>query len=272
MAQRNSFALKLRYCGETVNEKGLDLYDGATSFQGFSQALQIVVHAYLRNEVVSRATALKGAEIFFSSPRNGSVLFDIIAIIEAYPATVAVGAAPFYDFIKLSFSKAIGLVNVAPETSYVSKLNTKDEPFFDAIAEQIEGPLQRGHRCLDSGVTSITLERPRSPLVTFNSASRDWVNTRDENPDAIPFTGNMTRYNSITGNGRAYIQQLKRIVPIRPAQEFPFNKKGYLTWSLHGSNVDTSKELVFRARRIESARGEVKRLVLLDCDPAAAAP
>lgn len=53
-------ALKLRFSGPTVESNGLDLYDGANSFYGFAQAIQIVTHAYMTKEVVSRATALKG--------------------------------------------------------------------------------------------------------------------------------------------------------------------------------------------------------------------
>jgi hypothetical protein len=214
------YALRLRFSGQTVEKNGLDLYDGSQSFQGFAQALQIVVHAYLNNEVVSRAPALKGAELYFGSPRRGSVLFDIIALIEQYPATAALTGAAFYDFVKYSLAKAAGYLKVKPETPSVQKLAVNEE-FFDQLAETLEGSLQRAHRAIDRGVTQVTIERPRSELVVFNSKTSSWVHTRDENPAVQEFTGNITRYNSISGNGRAYIKELKRIIPVRPSPSFP---------------------------------------------------
>ena len=264
MAELKSFSLRLRFSGKTVDARGLDLYDGSTSFYGFSQALQIAVHAYMTGEIVSRSTALRGAEMYFGSPRRGSVVFDIITVIEQYPVVSGFGAAAFYDFIKFTFSKAAGYLDTTPETVPVQKL-TADETFFDQLAETLEGSLQRAHRAIDHGVQQVTLERPRSELVVFDRETSQWVNTRDENPNVEEFTGSITRYNSITGNGRAYLRELGKIIPFRPSDSFPDNKRGILTWSLHGNTVQGEKELRFWASKIESAKGDPKRLVLADC-------
>jgi hypothetical protein len=264
MSDSKSFALKLRFSGQSVEKRGLDLYDGSTSFYGFSQALQIAVHAFLTREIVSRATALRGAEMYFGGPRRGSVLFDIITVVEKYPVSSAFSAAVFYDFLKYSLSKAAGYLNSAPETPTVQKL-IADETFFDQLAETLEGSLRRAHRAIDRGVEQVTLERPRAELVVFNWETSQWVNTRDENPNVEEFTGNITRYNSITGNGRAYVRELGRIIPFRPGENFPASKRGILTWSLHGNTVQGEKELRFWASKIESAKGDAKRLILADC-------
>lgn len=260
-----SFKLKLRFSGRDVSKHGLDLYDGSSSFSGFAQALQIITHAYMTKEVVSRATALKGAKMYFGSPRQGSVLFDIVTVVEKYPVVGAFSAVVFYDFIKFTMSKAVGLVKVKPETVSVQKLMV-DETFFDQLAETIEGSLQRAHRAIDSnGARQVTLERPRGELVTFNHSTSNWVNTRNENPEVEVLTGNITRYNSITGNGRAYVHELKKVIPFRLGDRFIDNKRGLLTWSLHGNTIATRNELKFWASKIEAANGEAKRLILADC-------
>lgn len=264
MTDLKKFGLKLRFDGETVEEKGLDLYDGAASFYGFAQALQIAVHAYMTGEVVSRATAMKGADMYFGAPRRGSVLFDIITVIEQYPATAGIAGAAFYDFMKTALSKAAGYLDTKPETPSVQKLAI-DETFFDQLAETLEGSLQRAHRAIDHGVERVTLERPRSELVVFDRSTSLWVNTRDENPKVEEFTGNITRYNSISGNGRAYVRELQKVLPFRPGPVFPDNKRGLLTWSLHGNTVRGEKELRFWASKIESAKGDPKRLIFADC-------
>tara|TARA_R110001606_G_scaffold12369_1_gene53996 strand:+ start:37960 stop:38778 length:819 start_codon:yes stop_codon:yes gene_type:complete len=262
-----SYGLKLRFSGKTVDEKGLDLYDGARSFEGFAQALQIVVHAYLSNEVVSRSTALRGAKLYFGSPKRGSVLFDIVALIEQYPATAGISAVVFYDFVKYSFARATGLFEKKPETKAVQKLAV-DEEFFDRLSFVLEGSLQRGHRAIDNGVKKITLERPRSTLLTFDLETSRWVHTREEDPDIVEFHGHVTRYNSITGNGRAYIRELDKVVPFRPSEHFSQAKCSHLSWSLHGSTTYTKKELIFKASTIISAGDAIKRLILEDCSMA----
>lgn len=259
-------ALKLRFSGPTVEKNGLDLYDGSNSFYGFAQALQIATHAFMTREIVTRATALKGAQMFFEAPRRGSVLIDIVTVLEKYPTTAGLAPASFYDFIKLSLSKAVGKLTVLPETPAVQKIEELDHTFFDQLAETLEGSLRRAHRAIDNGVDHVTLERPRSTLVTFDAETSAWVNTRDENPDVEDFSGNITRYNSISGNGRAFIRELGRVVPFRPGDSFPASQKGLLTWSLHGDNIRASKELNFKASKIESARGEAKRIILANVD------
>lgn len=256
-------ALKLRFSGATVDKRGLDLYDGSSSFYGFAQAIQIAAHAFMTKEIVTRATALRGAEIYFEAPRRGSVLIDIITVIEKYPATAGVAGAAFYDFMKIAFSKAVGKLNEKAETPAIQKLEI-DETFFDQLAETLEGSLRRAHRAIDRGVDQVTLERPRSVLVTFDSSTSEWVNTRDENPEVEEFTGNITRYNAISGNGRAYVRELEKVIPFRPSEAFPASKRGHLTWSLHGNTIKAGKELRFWASKIESARGEAKRLILED--------
>lgn len=260
------YALKLRFSGTTVEKNGLDLYDGSSSFYGFAQALQIATHAYMTKEIVSRATALKGAQMYFEAPRRGSVLFDIVTVLEKYPTTAGLAGAAFYDFIKFSLSKAVGKLTVKAETPAIQKLDELDNTFFDQLAETLEGSLRRAHRSIDNGVHHVTLERPRSTLITFDVETSAWVNTRDENPDVEEFSGNITRYNSLSGNGRAFVRELERVVPFRPSDTFPVSKKGHLTWSLHGDNIRASKELKFKASKIESARGEAKRLILADVD------
>lgn len=260
-----NFALKLRFEGEKTAINGLDLYDGSASFHGFAKAIQIVTHAYLNDEIVGRATALKGADLCFGAPRRGSVLFDLVARFRRRPKSAPLNADTFYDFTKVALARATGDLNASASTSFVANILRSDEPFFDELAENIEGSLQQAHRSIDREDVIVTLERPRSTLIMFDKKTSAWVNTRDEDPDVEEFKGNMTRFNTHTGNGRAYIKSVKRIIPVRKSDAFNEQNKGWLTWSLHGDNISIDKDLVFKGRKIASARGEIKRIVLDDC-------
>lgn len=260
-----SFRLKLRFKGGDTNSHGLSLYDGSTSFHGFARALQITTHAFLADEAVSRATALKCGTLYFEAPRQGSVLFDIFARFRNTPKTAPLNSDTFYDFTRVALERATGNLAVEPQTAYVSRKLQKDEPFFDALAEKLEGSLQEAHRSIDNENVIVSLERPRSTLVIFDADTSSWVHTRDEDPNTKDYTGNMTRFNTKTGNGRAYVSEVGKIVPVHKSDDFNESNKPWLTWSLHGDNVSTAKELKFRGRKIESASGITKRIVLDDC-------
>lgn len=261
-----SFGIKLRYEGKDADENQLELYDGATSMYGFAQAIQISTHALINEEAVSRATALRGAKFYIKPPSRGSFLVQFVALIEQYPAATALSAPIFYDFLKFTLSKASGILDVLPETREVQTRFERDEPFFDELSEKLEGALYRAHRPIGESVNTVVIGRPRSELVVFDADSKDWVTTRDLSEQPEMFRANVTRYNSMTGNGRAYVQELKRIVPFRLSDAFNPNQVSFLTWSLHGSANNLPKNLILRAKRIETSSGKTKRLILTGCE------
>lgn len=232
----------------------------------------------MTGEIVTRATALRNASIIIRPVRPGSFLFELVVLMEANPATtaavVALAAAPFYDFLKVTFKRATGFLDADPESTHLRRLYERREPTLhrppadlDDLAERLEGSLQDAHRPIypDEGIRQIVIGTPRTPLVTFNAATKDWVNTRDAAEELVEYRGNMTRYNALSRNGRAFIDELERVVPIRPDGDFDAADLANLTWSLHGSNTGGRKKLLMRARPVTSASGLVKRLLLSDC-------
>ena len=257
--------LRARYNGGIAAEGMLPLYDGTTSIQGVAQAVQIATHALLTQSIVTRATAARSADFYLLPSRPGSYLIELAAYIEANPAVAGITAPIFYDWIKTIFTRATRRTPAEPETPFVRRWKDRDEPFLDELAETLEGSLQRTHRPIGADVTTITLERPRSEILTLNAATKAWVNTRDTAADSTQFTGNVTRFNSITRNGRAFIDQLQRVVPFKPDGDFAMGGLQYLTWSLHGSTNALPKSLRINAREVKSATEETKRLLLVDC-------
>ncbi|MES2665895.1 MAG: hypothetical protein V4712_07325 [Pseudomonadota bacterium] len=271
--------IKIRYSGGLADQNSLPAYDGATSIDGIIRAISIATHAYMTGEIVSRATALRNASLIMKPARQGSFIFDVVAIFEAYPATssaaVALTAAPFYDFLKTAFKRATGYLDAEPETPHLRKLYERLQPppllklpaDLDQLAETLEGSLQSAHRPIgeDGKIKSIEIGSPRQNLIIFDAESKDWVNTRDEAENLTIYEGNLTRYNTLSRNGRAYITQLNRVVPVRPDGDYPASDLAHLTWSLHGSNIGARNKLSMRARTVTSASGKVKRLLLADC-------
>lgn len=282
MAELSRHRLKIRYEGGLADENSLPAYDGATSIDGITRALHIATHAYMTGEVVSRATALKNASMVIKPARQGSFIFEIIAIMEANPATTAaaigLGAQPFYDFIKTAFKRATGNIDAEPQTKHLKGLYERKYPpplkkppaDLDELAETLEGSLQDAHRPIggENSVRTITIGTPRKELIKFDTETKDWVSTREQAETLTVYQGNVTRYNALSRNGRAFIDQLDRVVPVRPDGDFPAGDLANLTWSLHGSNIGAPSKLLLRARTVSSASGKVKRLLLSDCSRA----
>ncbi|WP_313005113.1 hypothetical protein [Brevundimonas sp.] len=272
---------KIQYQGGKADDHALPGYDGATSIDGITRAFHIALNAYMTGEVSTRATVLNNAKIYIKPPKKGSFVFELICLIEAYPATSsvisAVAAPAIYDFIKTAFNRATGKQDAEPENTTLAKIyNAKSPPpgkvepaDLDYLAEVLEGSLQDGHRVIgEDGVQKIQISAPRSVLLEFTPETKEWVNTQEESRVTETLHGNVTRYNSISRNGRAYIEELERVVPFRPNGDFPAAEFAYLTWSLHGSNTGAAKRLALSVRRVTSASGKVKRLLLSDCSRA----
>lgn len=278
----NNHKLKIRYNGGDATENRIELYDGSTSIQGFAQALHIATHAFVNGSTIHKAPALKGAQVYLNPAKSGSFLVDISIAISKDPAVAlsaggifaAYTAAPFYDFIKMIFGKAVGNADEEPETPAVRKALEKHEPFFDEVAEIMEGSLQRAHRPIGEGVGYVTVERARSSLLQLDENTKDWVNTNNIVPPNGSLCGNVTRYNSITRNGRMYVDEFNRVVPFRIGEDFQLSTLGLLTWSLHGSNsglggtIELPKKLNLDAAQVQSSTGRVKRIILSDCSRA----
>lgn len=146
----------------------------------------------------------------------------------------------------------------------------RKEPTFDfeKLSENIEGPLQRGHKAIGSSAQIIEIGQPRKPLITLDRNTQDWVNTDDEASGVFDFTGNVTRFNTVSRNGRAYIDQIGHIVPFRPSKNFLKTNDQILSWSLHGNATGEHDHLLsFKAKKILTASKKVKRTILLDCQP-----
>lgn len=260
-----NYRIRVRYEGGVADDNMLPLYDGTASIHGIAKSLQIATHAFVNDDIVSRATAWRGAKVFLLPAKKGSYLVDLLFLIEQNPLSFTVDAPIFYDFVKTILIKATSGRAVIPETKSVKKRLDKDEPFFDDLAETLEGSLQGAHRPIGEGVPTISIERPRSKLITLDQTTRDWVETREEIPLLDDITGNVTRYNSVTRNGRLYVDQLHRIVPFKPDGDFPLPGINSLTWSLHGSANGLPKKLKLTVKHIKSATNETKRLLLSDC-------
>lgn len=258
---------KLRLTGKDADKHQVASYLGTRTLHGFSRSVQIATQAYLNEEAVSRATALHDADLFLTGAKAGSLAFDFRLDVFRKKAGVTLNRDTFYDFCSTVFSRASGQ-SYAPKTPYVQKIDEDQESdLIDLTVEQVEESLKNAHAAIDGSVEGISFERPRAGIQTyFDHETKQYIQSSLTSDVDHRYKGHVTRFNSITGNGRAYISSLRRVVPFKLEDEFLRGKRGLLTWSLHGSNVHRAKNLNFDALEITSAAGTVKRLALIDCN------
>lgn len=261
-----TFAIKYHY-GDA--ERGqLDMYDAAISFQGFAKALSITTHALLNNgEIRRKGNRIEGAQLFINPSKKGSFEQFVTLVItnqEAIGASIA--AAAFWDLIKWTWSKTIGQA-LDPETPFVRNLVEEEriEPFIGEMEEALENPLEQAHRPIskdDSVVISVKRSRV-GDVIRFDAESLKNVSLHSDDNISTDIRGNVTRYNILSGYGRFYDDALERTVPFKITEEVSTVQKQLLTWSMHHAQEggDAGK-IVFDAKRIETARGYLKRYLV----------
>jgi hypothetical protein len=261
-------SLKIRFKNEDATRGVLDLYDGTSAMFGMAKALQITTHAFVNHEVIKHSTALKGARLYFAGTKKGSVVETVSILIQQYPIASTIGLSvlsnALYDFLKVSIGRAVGHAT-QPSTPSITRIATEDEPFFDSLSEALEGPLREAHRTIHESGGVVLIERPSARLLQLDGSTMNYVFSREENPSEETISGSVTRYNVVSGNGRLYDKDMRRIVPFRLDKDISEEDIRLLSWSLDQVNNQADGDLEFVVKRIVSASEVTKRYFVLSC-------
>jgi hypothetical protein len=215
--------LIVRYDGETADSGRLDLFDASESLEGITRIVNVILHAFTnKEEIRERLSAPVGANAYLSAAKKGcfeesiEIEFGVAAVKRIKPSVIVPN---FWDYFTCCVSTAIGR-DYQPTTPMVKKIADNDEAFFEEIAEELEAPLQKFHRPIKSqGATTITFARPKSKdILTLDKNTLAWVSVADQAKDLSNWTGNVTKYNILSGVGRMYIDQLQCTIPFRIGQ------------------------------------------------------
>ncbi len=259
-----SIPIRIIYHHGDAEHGMLDMYDASVSLQGFARALSITGHALLNEgEIRKKGNRIKGGRLLISPPRRGSfeeLITFVITNKEAIGASIA--AAAFYDLLKWTWSRALDLA-YQPQTPYVRRLEDRIEPFIGEIEEALEPPLEQAHRPIrqnEDMVVSVRRARAGEIIrLDQNTLASVSLHT-DEN--IVQITGNVTRYNILSGFGRLYDDNLEKTVSFKILDDVSTTQKQLLTWSLHYAQTDHGGKVIFNVKRVISAKGIAKRYLL----------
>ena len=247
--------IKFHYEHGIADTGRLDLYDAAIALRGIARASSIITHAYLNGEIRTHGDAAEGAKFYIDTPKRGSFIYE---------ATIwtagALSSGVFYDFIKYGFNETIG--KAIDENTYKA-LNERIEPTIGELPVALESALLEIHRPIrQDNEIKLTVARPRGEkLAIFDSYSALYLL-----PSTVPapheISGNVTKYNSLTGWGKFFDLIEKRTVSFNIDLKSSERQKSLITWSLHENNMKRSGLLYLSANAVVAPTGTIKRYIV----------
>lgn len=260
-------SFKISYHNGDAADGRLDMYDASVSLQGFAKALSITTHALLNDgEIRKKGNHIEGAKLYINPSRKGS-FEELITLAVNNPVAASIGtsiiANVFYDLIKWTWSKTLGQ-SYEPETPHVKNLEKRIEPFLSEMEEALEVPLEQAHRPIKKfGDMQIVIKRSRvGEIITLDAETLKSVSIRTEPNKITDITGNVTRYNILSGVGRFYDDELEQTVSFKMSEKSSSSQRRRITWSLHHAQEIGKGKLRLEVKRVVSAKGVIRRYLV----------
>jgi len=136
-----------------------------------------------------------------------------------------------------------------PKSALVRKIDKNDNNFIINISESIEEYLKYIHKVVDTDNTmTIDLIRPNfGRIIRFDKSTFDYVTDSTKIEETEVITGNITRFNVNTGNGRLYSDQEYKII----------------SFSLDKSNQSNISQFIVQSMEEKVSGGEGKFTIIV---------
>jgi hypothetical protein len=136
------------------------------------------------------------------------------------------------------------------------------------MAAELEGYLKEVHRPIKSdSASTIEIIRPRvGSAISMNYETLEYVETTLRSDVQEYWVGNVTKYNILTGYGRAYIDELGRTVPFNLLgfnAESPPGHTSAASSMEEGARQIGSGKREFVGYKVTNSAGVIKRLLIL---------
>ncbi|MFC7369197.1 hypothetical protein [Vreelandella zhaodongensis] len=254
---------KLTFKGGIYDSNVSDLYDGIEALDGFSKMLHITTHAYINQEVIRKATALKGAKIYRTASRPGSFV-EVINVVLEHPVEAIATKVVYdglYDFVKYVGAKAIGKA-YSPKNRKVKKL-VRDEPFISALNDSVRKPVKEMHRPIvtDRNVR-VEVGKPRTPLLLFNEDSYLYLKEERLLDLEENLSCNVTKMNTLSPHGRIYLDSERKTVSYEADDGLSFSEGLLLSKSLDDTKNRRNNKINIDVRKLVDGNGRLLKIFI----------
>lgn len=250
--------------GEADNHR-LRLADAGAMYSGLNRSISYCLLSFEAGELIERVTRVSSVQIYQRKTEDNCLTHDLIVELSnnyvAHTASFISGVAATYlcKMVDFCFKAAIGKLSDDEYERGVQRF-PRIEPYIDTLVEKIEPHLLAVHEPIQDSET-ISIEMG-DDTIDLDQETKDYLAGSNESK-LQKFTGNVTRLNIVSGNGRFYARELGYIVAFSQAPALR-GKMGSrrLSWSLREKDKDASGLIEISARKIETTSGRLKRLLV----------
>lgn len=247
--------LKFHYEGGIADSGRLDLYDASIALRGIARTSSIITHAYLNGAIRTHGDGAGGARFYIETPRRGSFIYEAIIWCSG-----AVTSGVFYDFFRYALNEAVGKND---DEEHSKALDKRIEPTIGELPAVLESALHEIHKPIrEDDEVKLVITRPRGEILAdFDADTASYLL-----PSTVPaphvISGNVTKYNSLTGWGKFFDLIEKRTISFNIDLTSSERQKSLITWSLHENNMKRPGLLYLAANAVVTPTDRIKRYIV----------
>lgn len=263
---------RLHFTGDMADEHLLPAHEGAKSLEGISWAFSLLGHYASTGKIRKQGTLDSNIRFYIGPPQRGGYINDIYAFISdpqntfitsvvgAY--TVATATDSINAFIKYCFKRTVGLFEDVDSKEYDKLRKKLPSGDLEANLDAIEPSLKRAHEVIGDGAGSLQISRSRTPLLTLNKSTKDYVNTNIYGDSEVEKTVSIGALNVNTGNGSAFIPEIGKTAPFTIVKEPSPGTYEILSTSLYNYAKGLPSHIIITCTEVFSLDNRIKKLVI----------
>lgn len=270
MPTSKDLRLKVHYSGGIAEEGLLDLYDGGESIQGLSRSLAISIYPLLNNGGVRRRVDhIEGAKFYLLSTRRGSFQHLIKILLDQSRISI-LGSANlqlvFWDLIQWSWSETAGIQSEA-KTPFLKEFLEQHPDLEQELPMVLEPALEHVHRPIktDKDIKIDIVQPDIGTVVALNADTYRYLAATKIDRQAEKVTGNITKYNILSGYGRVFVDEAGHTVPFLVSAGIPAPQKKLITKSMYTRERADGKggKLELTIKSVKKPSGDIKRIIIV---------
>ncbi|WP_331832139.1 hypothetical protein VUG52_23335 [Pseudomonas sp. LH21] len=197
------FDFSVVYDSDENEFDGLDMYYGARSMQGISEAIAIATHGIVNERFISKSTAAKGFKNRFKTSFEGSFK-QRFRITFTSPETISkittLGAKSYLELLKHTINQVTG--SDVEITRRTAKAKARKMYFSEDITHRLTTSLKEVHTPIKHQGYKATLYAGQTPLAVFNQRSLSYLEEEIPSAEREVLVVGISRFNARTGTGR----------------------------------------------------------------------
>jgi hypothetical protein len=262
------FDFSILYEDGTSKYNGLDMYYGARSMQGISEAISIATQGIVNKSYITRTTARRGIKVDFKTSFTGSFKqrFKVEFTDEKTVHNLnELTAKSYIELLQYTIGQVIGSHKTIERRS---ALKTFEKMYFsEDITYRLNTSILDAHLPVKYQGYKATLLAAQTPIAEFNQYTLSYLEEEIQSDEREEIIVGISRFNARTGTGRIIDNIDSESFSFTPAHPFTKLQKTKIVQSLHGVSQNIFVPLKAEVTRVTLNNGATKYFILHKADP-----